>query len=58
MCSILGILDLKSDPVALRAQALEQSRRMRHRGPDWSGIYDDEYAILVHERLAIVGVDS
>lgn len=58
MCSILGILDLKSDPVALRAQALEQSRTMRHRGPDWSGIYDDARAILVHERLAIVGVDS
>lgn len=58
MCSILGILDLKSDPVTLRAQALEQSRRMRHRGPDWSGIYDDARAILVHERLAIVGVDS
>ena len=58
MCSILGILDIKTDPVALRAQALEQSRRMRHRGPDWSGIYDDERAILVHERLAIVGVDS
>ncbi len=58
MCSILGILDIKTDPVALRAQALEQSRRMRHRGPDWSGIYDDDRAILVHERLAIVGVDS
>ncbi len=58
MCSILGILDIKTDPVVLRAQALEQSRRMRHRGPDWSGIYDDDRAILVHERLAIVGVDS
>lgn len=58
MCSILGILDIKTDPVALRSQALEQSRRMRHRGPDWSGIYDDARAILVHERLAIVGVDS
>jgi asparagine synthase (glutamine-hydrolysing) len=58
MCSILGILDIKTDPIALRAQALEQSRRMRHRGPDWSGIYDDDRAILVHERLAIVGVDS
>ncbi len=58
MCSILGILDIKTDPVALRAQALEQSRRMRHRGPDWSGVYDDDRAILVHERLAIVGVDS
>ncbi len=58
MCSILGILDLKSDPVALRTQALDLSRRMRHRGPDWSGIYANENAILVHERLAIVGVDS
>jgi asparagine synthase (glutamine-hydrolysing) len=58
MCSILGILSLKSDPSALRAQALDLSRRMRHRGPDWSGVYADERAILVHERLAIVGVDS
>lgn len=58
MCSILGILSLKSDPAALRAQALDLSRRMRHRGPDWSGVYADERAILVHERLAIVGVDS
>jgi asparagine synthase (glutamine-hydrolysing) len=58
MCSILGILDLRSDPVALRSQALDLSRRMRHRGPDWSGVYANERAILVHERLAIVGVDS
>ena len=58
MCSILGILSLKSDPAALRAQALDLSRRMRHRGPDWSGIYADDQAILAHERLAIVGVDS
>lgn len=58
MCSILGILDLKSDPAGLRVRALELSRRMRHRGPDWSGVYADGQAILVHERLAIVGVDS
>lgn len=58
MCSILGILDLRSDPVALRSQALDLSRRMRHRGPDWSGVYANHRAILVHERLAIVGVDS
>lgn len=58
MCSILGILDLRSDPAALRVQALDLSRRMRHRGPDWSGVYANERAILVHERLAIVGVDS
>ena len=58
MCSILGILDLKSDPAVLRTQALDLSRRMRHRGPDWSGVYANSNAILVHERLAIVGVDS
>ncbi len=58
MCSILAILDLRSDPVALRTQALDLSRRMRHRGPDWSGVWANERAILVHERLAIVGVDS
>jgi len=58
MCSILGILQLHSDPAALRLTALDLSRRMRHRGPDWSGIYSDERAVLAHERLAIVGVDS
>lgn len=58
MCSILGILDLKTDAAGLRPLALELSRRMRHRGPDWSGIYNDENALLVHERLAIVGIDS
>jgi asparagine synthase (glutamine-hydrolysing) len=56
MCSILGILDIRTDPQALRARALELSRRMRHRGPDWSGIFADERAVLAHERLAIVDV--
>ncbi|MEM7052618.1 MAG: asparagine synthase B [Acidobacteriota bacterium] len=56
MCSILAILGLRSDPARLRKQALEQSRRMRHRGPDWSGVYSDEQAILAHERLAIVDI--
>ena len=54
MCSILGILDLQSDPELLRRRALEMSRCMRHRGPDWSGIYAHDEAILAHERLAIV----
>jgi asparagine synthase (glutamine-hydrolysing) len=56
MCSILGIFGLHrgDDLAALRIQALEQSRRQRHRGPDWSGVYAGEGAILVHERLAIV----
>ncbi|WP_017445751.1 asparagine synthase B [Gayadomonas joobiniege] len=58
MCSIFGILDLKTDRAELRQQALELSKLMRHRGPDWSGIYAGENAILAHERLAIVDVDN
>jgi len=56
MCSILGILDLRSDPSVLRARALRLSKLQRHRGPDWSGIYATDDAILAHERLAIVDV--
>ncbi len=58
MCSILGIFDLQTDPAKLRELALRLSKRQRHRGPDWSGIHSGERAILAHERLAIVGVDS
>ncbi|PBS12157.1 asparagine synthase B [Lysobacteraceae bacterium NML93-0792] len=56
MCSIFGIFGLQpgDDLTALRRQALECSQRQRHRGPDWSGVYVDDRAILVHERLAIV----
>ncbi|NOU49024.1 asparagine synthase B [Pseudoalteromonas sp. JBTF-M23] len=58
MCSIFGVLELKSDPTQLRSQAIEMSKLLRHRGPDWSGVYSSDKAILVHERLAIVGVSS
>lgn len=58
MCSIFGILDIKTDPAPLRTSALEMSKKLRHRGPDWSGIYSSDKAILAHERLAIVGVNS
>ncbi|EGR2796614.1 asparagine synthase B [Vibrio navarrensis] len=58
MCSVFGILDIKSDAAALRPIALEMSKKLRHRGPDWSGIYASERAILAHERLAIVGLNS
>ncbi|WP_392561138.1 asparagine synthase B [Orbus sturtevantii] len=58
MCSILGILDIKSNPEQLRAKALELSSLMRHRGPDWSGIFASDKAILVHERLSIVDVNT
>ena len=42
MCSIFGILDIKSDAAALRKSALEMSKRLRHRGPDWSGVYSSD----------------
>lgn len=57
MCSIFGILDIKTSADALRPKALECSRLLRHRGPDWSGIYNNENAILVHERLSIVDTE-
>lgn len=58
MCGILGILEIKTDPAALRERALRLSRRLRHRGPDCSGLVADEQAILAHERLAIVDLDT
>jgi asparagine synthase (glutamine-hydrolysing) len=56
MCSILGIFDLRpgADVSRLRPLALSLSALQRHRGPDWSGVYADANALLVHERLAIV----
>jgi asparagine synthase (glutamine-hydrolysing) len=56
MCSILGVFGhgAGDDVSELRKEALVRSQRQRHRGPDWSGIYVDESAVLVHERLAIV----
>lgn len=58
MCSVFAILEMHGDVAELRARALEQSKKMRHRGPDWSGIHTDDAAILAHERLAIVDVDN
>ena len=62
MCGFVGAFDLSSgsQPIAeglkeeLRAQVLEMSKRIRHRGPDWSGVYTGNNAILSHERLSIV----
>lgn len=56
MCSILGILEIRADAQGLRDQALVLSRRQRHRGPDWSGVFASDRAVLVHERLSIVDV--
>ena len=57
MCSILCIFDIQHDAEALRRRALELSRRQRHRGPDWTGVFSCDRAILAHERLAIVDVE-
>lgn len=58
MCGFVGVFDLVEDAVGLRAQVLQMAKKIRHRGPDWSGVYCGERVILAHERLSIVGVDS
>ncbi len=58
MCGIVGVFDLKVNHHELRAEVLKMSKRVRHRGPDWSGIFDSEKAILAHERLSIVDPQS
>ncbi|OUS00558.1 asparagine synthase B [Flavobacteriales bacterium 33_180_T64] len=54
MCGIVCAFDLKQKTDELRPQVLEMAKTIRHRGPDWSGIYSNNKAILAHERLAIV----
>ncbi|MGA2547744.1 MAG: asparagine synthase B [Rectinemataceae bacterium] len=56
MCGIFTVLDIKGDPIELRKQAISHVKRLRHRGPDWSGVYSDNRAVICHERLAIVDV--
>ena len=58
MCGIVAILNTKEQTHELRDQALKMSQKIRHRGPDWSGIYCGGSAILAHERLSIVDPES
>ena len=58
MCGIVGLFNIEEQSDALRQKALEMSRRIRHRGPDWSGIWCGGSAILAHERLSIVDPES
>ncbi|MBK9317495.1 MAG: asparagine synthase B [Bacteroidetes bacterium] len=58
MCGIVGVFDIKSNTADLRPKVLEMAKRIRHRGPDWSGMYSDANVILAHERLAIVDPTS
>uniref|UniRef100_Q9FXL3 Asparagine synthetase [glutamine-hydrolyzing] n=1 Tax=Raphanus sativus TaxID=3726 RepID=Q9FXL3_RAPSA len=54
MCGILAVLGCSDDSQAKRVRVLELSRRLRHRGPDWSGIYQNGGNYLAHQRLAII----
>lgn len=54
MCGFVGIFGMKDSSVDWRTKALKMSSKIRHRGPDWSGIFAGETCILAHERLAIV----
>src|SRR3990167_610556 len=58
MCGIIGVFTSNGTARDLRSQVLELSKKIRHRGPDWSGIYCDTHVILTHERLAIVDPQS
>ena len=58
MCGIVSIFNIKKQSHELREKALRMSQKIRHRGPDWSGIYCGGSAILAHERLSIVDPES
>src|SRR3989344_3893955 len=56
MCGIVGIFGIK-DAQVTRSRTLKMASLVRHRGPDWSGLYDDDFCVLAHERLSIVDIE-
>jgi asparagine synthase (glutamine-hydrolysing) len=52
------VFDIHKNATSVRQQILEQSKKLRHRGPDWSGVYADDNCVISHERLAIVDPQS
>ncbi|KAH9810813.1 hypothetical protein DFH28DRAFT_481100 [Melampsora americana] len=58
MCGIFGVHNYPGDIKHFRYKALELSKKLRHRGPDWSGCFIGNQSVLVHERLAIVGIET
>lgn len=58
MCGIVCVFDLKNKAEVIRPQVLEMAKKIRHRGPDWSGVYSDDKVFFAHERLAIVDPQS
>ena len=57
MCGFVGIFEFTESFESARSRALEMAKTVRHRGPDWSGVYSSERAMLAHERLSIVDVE-
>ncbi|MCY4330795.1 MAG: asparagine synthase B [Endozoicomonadaceae bacterium] len=58
MCSVFSIFNIKNSVPALRTQGIRLSAKLRHRGPDWSGVYENDHTLMIHERLSIVGVEN
>src|SRR5690606_27001056 len=58
MCGIVGAFNIPDEVIGIRSQVLQMVSKVRHRGPDWSGIYENGQVVLAHERLAIVDVAS
>src|SRR5690554_4350156 len=58
MCGIVCAFELKEGGLQQRSQVLEMVKKLRHRGPDWSGIYCSDNAVIAHERLSIVDPKS
>ena len=58
MCGIVCAFDLKDTPDSIRPNILKMVKKVRHRGPDWSGVYSSKNAVMAHERLAIVDPTS
>ena len=58
MCGIVCVFELKQSSEELRPQVLDMSKSIRHRGPDWSGIFSNDKTVMAHERLAIVDPTS
>ena len=58
MCGIVCAFELKQSSEELRPQVLDMSKSIRHRGPDWSGIFSNDKTVMAHERLAIVDPTS
>ncbi len=58
MCGIVCAFHIELSATDLRPKILNMSKKVRHRGPDWSGIFSNDKAILAHERLSIVDPQS